>query len=532
MTSGNPLRAALVPFLFGGAIPSEAPDWNALGKRWWSHVEFLADDALEGRDTGSRGYAKAAEYVEARFRAAGLKPAGTRGYRQPMEFDVEEIDEARSSLELVHGGSAKPLRFGEEAMFYLTAGAEESVDAEAVFVGYGLAVPELGYDDFADQNLKGKIAVLVSGGPAAMPGPIKAHYQWSYERRRALRRVGAVGMVRIANPKSIDLPWSRMAASRFQPKMELRDPGEDAPAGLPVFVYFDTDRAERLFEWSGHRFREVLDAIEHDRPLPHFPLGARIRSRAAIRRSRVTCENVAGVYPGSDPALKDEFVVLTAHLDHVGIGAPVNGDRIYSGAMDNASGSASLIEIANSLKKSGARPRRSILFVAVTGEEKGLLGSQYYAAHPTVKGTMVANLNMDCFNPIFPLKYLEVQGLEESTLGDDVRAVASGSGIRVQSDHEPERNLFIRSDQYSFIRKGVPALMFGLGFLPGSPEEKIMKAWLAERYHAPADDLAQPVDLVAAAQFNAILERLTLRVADADRRPDWKPESFFRRFVR
>ncbi len=387
MKTRNPFRAPLVPILFGSAVGSGSRDWNALGKRWWSHVEFLADDSLEGRDTGSRGYAKAAEYVEAQFKAAGLKPAGTHGYRQPMEFDVEEIDEARSSLELVHDGTVKPLRFGEEAMFYLTAGAAESVDAEAVFVGYGLAVPELGYDDFADQDLKGKIAVLVSGGPTDMPGPIKAHYQWSYERRRALRKVGAVGMVRIANPKSIDLPWSRMAASRFQPKMELRDPGEDAPAGLPVFVYFDTDRAERLFEWSGHPFQEILGAIEKDRPLPHFPLRARIRSRAAIRRSRVTCENVAGVYPGSDPKLKDEFVVLSAHLDHVGIGAPVNGDRIYSGAMDNASGSATLVEIAHSMKTSDARPRRSIVFVAVTGEEKGLLGSQDLRRTPHGEGS-------------------------------------------------------------------------------------------------------------------------------------------------
>ncbi len=222
---------------------------------------------------------------------------------------------------------------------------------------------------------------------------------------------------------------------------------------------------------------------------------------------------------------------MSAHLDHVGIGEPVNGDRIYSGAMDDASGDASLIEIARSLKESRATPKRSILFLSVTGEEKGLLGSQYFATHPTVSGRLVAGLNMDMFLPLFPLKYLEVQGLSESSLGDDIRAVAESANVSVQADKEPEHNRFIRSDQYSFIKHGVPALAFKFGYIPGTPEEEIFKAWYAERYHAPSDDLDQPVDLVAAAQFNAILEKLILRVANAVRRPEWKPDSFFRRFA-
>ncbi len=199
--------------------------------------------------------------------------------------------------------------------------------------------------------------------------------------------------------------------------------------------------------------------------------------------------------------------------------------------MDDASGDASLIEIARAMNESSAKPKRSVLFLSVTGEEKGLLGSQYFAAHPTVSGPIVADLNMDMYNPLFPLRYLEVQGLAESTLGDDIRAVAEPAGVQVQPDQEPEHNLFIRSDQYSFIKKGVPALTFKFSYIPGTPEEKVFKAWLAERYHAPLDDLDQPVDLAAAAQFNALLEQLTLRVADADHRPEWKPDSFFRRFV-
>lgn len=526
-----PLRP-LLPIVAASAVLAPSPDWESLGKRWWSHVEFLADDRLEGRDTGSRGFEKAADYMVQQFLAAGLQPAGADGYRQRVEFDAVRVDEARCSLDLLHDGVSTPLKFGEDAAFVLNASSPELVEAEAVFVGYGLAIPELKYDDLADQDLKGKVVVLLSGGPADMPGPLKAHYQSPYQRRGALGKAGVVGMVRIANPKSIDLPWSRVATSRFETKMELVDPGDDLPPALPLAVLFNTDRAGVLFQRSGHTFDEVLAAVKAGRPLPHFPLGVRLRARVGMTRSKVTSENIAGVYPGSDPALKNEYVVVSAHLDHVGVGEPIRGDRIYSGAMDNASGNASLIEIARAMAGSGARPRRSVLFLSVTGEEKGLLGSQYYATHPTVSGPIVADLNMDMFNPIFPLKYLEVQGLAESTLGDDVRAVAAAAGVEVQPDLEPEHNLFIRSDQYSFIKKGVPALTFKFSYLPGTPEEQLFKEWLSERYHAPADDLNQPVDRAAAARFNAILEQLTLRVANAEHRPEWKPDSFFRRFAR
>jgi Zn-dependent M28 family amino/carboxypeptidase len=251
-----------------------------------------------------------------------------------------------------------------------------------------------------------------------------------------------------------------------------------------------------------------------------------------MTRSQVKSENVVGVLPGSDPQLKKEYVVVSAHLDHLGIGEPVHGDRIYNGAMDDASGDASLIEVARAMKISAAKPRRSILFLSVTAEEKGELGSQYFASHPTVSGPIVADLNMDMYLPLFPLKYLEVQGLDESTLGDDIRAVAALAGVQVQADKEPEHNRFIRSDQYSFIKKGVPALAFKFGWIPGTPEDKTFKAWYAERYHAPSDDLSQPVDLAAAAQFDSILEKLALRIADADHRPEWKATSFFRRFAR
>jgi hypothetical protein len=508
------------------------PNWEALGRRWWSHVQFLADDSLEGRDVGARGYEIAANYMAEQFRAAGLRPAGVAGYRQRLELSVSRIDEPHCSLDLVREGRAESLNLGDDALLFVGIDAAEAVEAPTVFVGHGITVPERQYDDFAGQDVKGKIAVFVSGGPADMAGPIKAHYQSSDEVRRAMGKAGAVGAVCLQNPKGVEMPWARTASFRFQPSMELSDPGPDEPPPLRLAVLFNTERAERLFEGSGHAFGEVLAALDAERPLPRFPLAVSLRARVGMTRSRVTSENVVGVFPGRDPELKDEYVVVSAHLDHIGIGEPVNGDRINSGAMDNASGDASLIEVARSLRDSGAGPRRSVLFLSVTGEEKGCLGSRYFVAHPTVPGSIVADLNMDMFLPLFPLKYLEVQGLAESSLGDDIRSVAESAGVTVQADKEPEHNRFIRSDQYSFIKAGVPALAFKFGYIPGTPEEKIFKGWYAERYHAPSDDLNQPVDLAAAAQFNAILEQLTLRVANADHRPEWKPDSFFRRFAK
>jgi hypothetical protein len=521
-----------MPLLVAGAVIGKGPDWDQLGKRWWSHIQYLADDRREGRDTGSRGYDEAAQYMATQFQLAGLAPAGVKGYLQHMDFDVIQVDEPGSTLELVREGTSTGLQLGEDASLVVSSTTAESTEAETVFVGHGLTVPELGYDDLAGLDVKGKIVVLVSGGPAHLPGPIKAHYQSADERRSSLRKAGVVGMIHLMNPRAEELPWSRIASSCRQPDMELCDPGYNAALPLPLVVRFNPARAEKLFAGSGHTFEEVLTALRADLPLPRFPLRVKVRARVRTTRTKVTSENVVGVLPGHDPVLRNEYVVLTAHLDHVGIGEPVNGDRIYSGAMDDASGDASLIEIARSLKESGAKPRRSILFLSVTGEEKGLLGSQYFASHPTVSGPMVADLNMDMFNPLFPLKHLEVQGLAESTLGEDIRAVAEPVGVQVQPDQEPEHNLFIRSDQYSFIKQGVPALTFKFSYVPGAPEEAIFKAWLTERYHAPLDDLDQPVDLAAAAQFNSILEQLMLRVANADRRPEWKSDSFFRRFVK
>jgi hypothetical protein len=507
-------------------------DWATLGTRWWKHIQYLADDSLAGRDTGSPGFDKAADYMVEQFRGAGLEPAGADGFRQAMDFNVAQLDEGHCSFEIIRKSTARALTLGEDVILRPSFSVSGEVEGEAVFVGHGLSVPGAGYDDLEGLDLKGKIAVLVTGGPPELPSAVKAHYQSMEERRRAFNRAGVKARVAIQNPRSIELPWSRIASSRFQPTMELQDPGYDASVDSAMVAQFNIDRGEQLFEESGHTLKEVLGAVDQGQRLPRFPLGIKLRMRLSMKRWEVRSQNVVAKLPGSDPKMRDECVAFSAHLDHVGVGEPIDGDRIYSGAMDNASGAASLLEIARMFHDSGTRPRRSILFVAVTGEEKGLLGSQYYATHPTVEGPIVANLNLDMFNPLFDLKYLEVQGLEESTLGDDIRAIAGPAGVEVQPDQEPEHVLFIRSDQYSFIKTGVPALAFKFSYVPGTPEEKIFKDWLRVRYHAPKDDLDQPIDRAAAARFNALLAQLAIRVADSDRRPEWRAESFFRRFSR
>jgi hypothetical protein len=503
------------------------------GKRWWSHIQVLADDKMEGRNTGSAGHRKAAQYVAGEFERNGLKAAGTSGYFQPVKFNVTGIAEDSSSLAIVRKGKETPLKLGDDAVISVRYGLAERVDAPAVFTGHGLVIPEKGIDDFAGLDLKGKIVVYLTGGPPSVPSALKAHYSSRGERWMAIQKTGAIGIAEIPNPKSMDIPWGRATLARLNPTMSVADEKLEEIHGMQFSVRINPDHAEKILTGSGHTFSELLALADAGKPLPKFPLNLNFRARVVIKTSQVESQNVIGLLPGSDAKLKDEYVVFTAHLDHVGIGQPINGDRIYNGAMDDASGVASLIEIATMVKEQKITPKRSLLFVAVTGEEKGLQGSRYFANYPTVpRQNIVADINMDMFLPLFPLKYLEVQGLDESTLGNDVRAACEKAGVAVQADKEPDRNLFIRSDQYSFIREGVPALAFKFGYEKGTPEEKVAKEWLKNRYHAPSDDLNQPVDATAAAQFNRLILDLGQRVANAKDRPHWNSNSFFRRFAK
>jgi Zn-dependent M28 family amino/carboxypeptidase len=501
-----------------------------LAQRWRAHVAFLADDSLEGRNTGSEGYRKAAEYVASGFKRAGLKPAGTSGYLQPVRFHSRRIVESQSSLALVREGVVTPIELGEEATFNMRVKPAPEVEAPMVFAGYGLAIPETNHDDFAEVEVKGKVVVFLAGAPSSVPGPLAAHYQSTGERWAALRRAGAIGTITIQNPRTTDVPWERSAPNRLQPSMTLADPALDDTAGQRLAVTFNSGRADRLFDGSGHTIAELLAIADAGNVLPRFPLKGSIRAVVRTESTGLESHNVAGLVPGSDPRLQHELVVLTAHLDHLGIGAAINGDRIYNGAMDNASGIATLLETASEISKRPAK--RAVLFLAVTAEEKGLLGSRYFAAHSTLpRHTMVANINMDMFLPLFPLKSLMVLGVDESDLGADVRAIAAFMNLAVQADPEPGRNRFIRSDQYSFIRRGIPSLAMKVGYEPGSAEARVAAAWTKERYHAPSDDMSQPMDLEAAAGFTRVIAALCERVANRPDRPRWHPDSFFNRFA-
>jgi len=500
--------------------------------RWWAHVQALANDGMEGRNTGSAAHKRAAEYVAAEFKKAGLEPAGVGGYIQPVQFVTRTIVEPQSSLALVRNGKTEPLTLGDDANIGLRIDPAPSVDAPLVFAGYGLRIPERGIDDLNGLPLKGAIVVYISATPASLPGPLQAHYGSGEERWKMYSEAGAVGTVSIANPKSMDIPWARATLARLQPSMSLADPSMNEARGQQIAITMNPAHADKLLAGSGHTFAELLGLVDAGKPVPRFALNAHLKATTAVQRAAVESQNVAGILRGSDPTRRDEFVVVSAHLDHVGIGGAVNGDTIYNGAMDNASGVAAILEVAAALHEAGVKPARSILFVAVTGEEKGLLGSSYFAAHPTVpRAAIVANVNTDMFLPLFPLKTLMVLGLDESDLGRDVRATAKSLGLAVQSDPEPQRNRFVRSDQYSFIKHGIPALAMKVGYEPNSPEAAIAAKWTAERYHAPSDDLNQPIDRSAAAKYVDVVKDLAVRIANRTDRPRWNDSSFFKRFA-
>lgn len=515
-----------LPFLLSATSSLEE------GHRWWKHVQFLADDKLEGRDTGSKGHLIAARYVAEHFERDGLRPAAGKSYLQPVPFQGQQIEEAKCSAELIRPNQPPEyLKLGDDAILGARGDFARFLEADTVFIGHGLVIPELNINDLAGLDLKGKVAVLIPGGPSTIPGPLKSHYSSGEERSKALLAAGIIGTISIPNPKFMDVPWPRIAANRLGPSMRLAvDSTKNAPT-LKMSMVLNPARADQVFAGTGHTFAEMLDLAAADKPLPKFALPWKVRVHVAAREWKLESQNVAGVLEGSDPVLKNEYVVLSAHLDHLGVSPTGGPDRIFNGAMDNASGVAWLLETARLVKQSGIHPKRSLLFVTVTGEEKGELGSKYFADHPLVKGKLVADINMDMVLPLFPLKYLEVQGLGESTLGDDIRAVSKAHGVEVQFDKEPDRNRFIRSDQYSFIKKGVPALAFKFGWVKGTPEEKIYRDWYRDRYHAVSDDLTQPVDLGGAGLFTEILYDLLNRVADAPEPPHWKPDSFFKRFA-
>lgn len=524
----KPFAAALIPALLVAAHPalSQTP-----GEAWWKHVELLAADNMEGRLTGSPGHARAVAYVADRFRAYGLKPAGVQGYIQPVELEQQRVIAARSTAALVADGAESPLIVGKDMIIAAGGGPRpERVEAPLVFAGYGLHIPEAGHDDFAGLDIAGKMVVVISGGPKEISGALKSHAR--RELAAFVASKGGLGVISLTTPKAIEIPWARQMLLSSQPGMYLADPALRDSSTPLLTGSVDPGQAERLFTKSGHSFAEMAALADASAPVPAFALGQSIRASIATERSAVHSANVIGRLPGGDPKLAAENVIVSAHVDGLGVGEPINGDTIYNGAIDNASGVASVLEIARRFQAEHAKPKRSILFVVVTAEEKGLLGSRYFAARPTVaKSSLVADVNYDMAIPLWPLRSVLMHGAGESSLGTLAAAVGKEHGLPLVTDPFPDRNVFTRSDQYSFIRAGIPSLFVKFGFQADTPEAAVEKAWRANRYHSPSDDPEQPVMKEEAVKLDRYVGDLVLRIADDPQRPTWNADSFFRRFA-
>ncbi len=514
----------------GSSIAAFAQPVDA-GAAWWKHVQILAADDMEGRATGTPGFDKAADYVIAQFKAVGLKPAGIDGFKQPVAFVEQTVLSDQSSAALVGATGETALSVPGDLIFSGGGGpVPEAIDAPLVFAGYGLHLPEAGYDDFAGLDLKGKIVVVVSGGPAEISGPLKSHAR--SERAAWLAQQGAVGLIGLVTPKQVEIPWPRRVNLAGVPALYFADAAMRETAAPFLGAQMDPAKSAMLFAGSGKDFAAIAAAADASQPIAGFDLALRLKASVATKRAPVNGTNIIAMMPGSDPKLKAQNVVLSAHLDGYGISTPVKGDAIYNGAIDNASGVASLIEIARTLKAGKVKPKRSILFTVVCAEEKGLLGARYFAKKPTVrKESLVADLNFDMALPIFPLVAVTPIGYDQSSLGKDAEAVSAAMNLPIWPDPFPDRNVFIRSDQYAFIKEGIPALFFKYGFKAGTPEAEVEKAWRANLYHSPFDDPQQPVMPAETAKLNAYVAAVALRVANGAERPAWNADSFFRRFA-
>jgi hypothetical protein len=501
-----------------------------------SHVEFLAGDLLEGRATASRGYDIAAAYVAAQFRQAGLQPGGDdKSYLQRVPLLEATPVLPGSSAELVREDDTYTFEYGTH---YLPSAdfssASSTLSAPMVFAGFGIEAPELDYNDFASVDLKGRIAVVFSGAPAKFPHHQRAYYSWGDHKFATLIDRGAVGVITIdSNADAKRMPWERRVAMSWTPEMRWLDeagvPQNSFPE-LKLRFRFNHDAATQLFETSQSTFAAALAASDEGTP-QGFPLPGMLTMSATTGLRKTESTNVVGILPGSDPQLKNEFVVVTAHLDHLGRGAAVNGDSVYNGAHDNAIGIGVMLEIARSLHASGTRPKRSIVFVAVTAEEKGLLGSDFFAQQAQAREQkVVANINMDMpmlFTPIFDFVAL---GAQHSTLGPLAKQAVAAQGYRLSADAQPELVKFIRSDQFSFIRRGIPALSLTGGYQPRDPSvdlAELREQFLSAHYHQPSDDLTLPMDYPTAADLARINSRIALAIANADRAPRWNNDDFF-----
>jgi len=515
---------------------SDKPDPNtASAQRIAAHMAFLADDLLEGREAATRGHELAARYMASQFQSLGLEPAGDDGsYFQRVPLVQGERVAEGARFELIRNGRIESLAFESEFLPGVNYDQPEfALAAPLVFVGQGVVAAEFDHDDFAGVELNGKIAVLLNGAPARFANDPRAYYSSGREKMAALVARGAVGAIFVSDPtREAKSPWARGAANWARPGMRLRAADGTAVDTFPQLIAtaaISAAAASKLFAGSNMPAEAVFAALDAG-TLRSFDLPGTALLAGRARISSKESRNVVARLPGSDPKLANENVVFSAHLDHVGVGAAVNGDTIYNGALDNAMGSAVMLDAATRLAAADEHAKRSIVFVAVTAEEKGLLGSQYFADHPSVAGPLIANINMDMPVLLTELGDVTPIGIEHSTLRGSVQAAADALGITLSPDPMPEQVVFIRSDQFSFIRRGIPAIYLKGGTAPSHPDvdgKALLDGFLRTHYHQPSDDLSLPINYASAARLAALNAAIGHHVADADKAPRWNKNDFF-----
>ena len=525
------LRSAVVALLTLSA-PVAAQNWQPEEAAMRGHVGFLASDEMKGREAGTAEYDIAARYVAAQFETMGLRPAGAKdSYIQPVPLVLFRAAD-KGSVKLVRGAAETTLEFGVD---YLPGASpltpEMMKDAPLVFVGFGVVAPGFKRDDYAGRDVRGKIVVMLSGAPSSLPTEERAHYGNGVSKRVLAAERGAIGIISVDTPTREKVsPFARRARNwqALGATWAHGDGKPDYPGGsAPGLATISLAGAAKLFAGLPGGADAVFAASEAKAGNPKrmaLPVNARVTLKSDIKS--MMSSNVAGLLEGSDPVLKDQVIVLSAHLDHTGICPEVKGDKICNGAMDNAMGIASMIEVAHGFKHLKARPKRSILFLAVTAEEKGLVGADYFAQNPTlVKGSLVGNVNLDMPIVTYDFKDVVAFGAERSSIGPAVSRAGATMGIALVPDPEPEQGIFTRSDHYRFVQQGIPAVFLVTG--PGGDGAVVGAEFQKTHYHQPSDDMNLPFKWGAATRFVALNLAIARDLADAPDRPRWNKGDFF-----
>ena len=500
------------------------------------HIRVLADDSLEGRAPGTRGFSGAAQYVETSLSALGLDPAGIDGtYQQPVPLRESLVIEEGSGMRISSPSGVEELGYGVD--FYLSPDPlRETVtvsEAAVAFVGYGVSAPGLGYDDYADIDVEGKIVAYLTGAPPAFPSNERAYYSSGATKQSEAVARGAVGILSFTYPGDPRFRWEvNLARSKRGSFAWLDDDGNPNRGNLAILgsASLNHPAARALFAGAPQPIEEAFSAAAESTPQA-FDLATRVSIGTTSSHRRVDSWNVIARLEGSDPLLRDEHVVYVAHVDHFGIGVEVDGDAIYNGAHDNASGTSIVLEIARAFTSLPTRPRRSVLFLIATAEEWGLLGSDYFVENPTVpRSSLVANFSLDMPFLFHPLRDIVPYGAEHSTLASPVRAASEHLGLAIGPDPIPEQVLFIRSDHFSFVRRGIPALFIKSGFETGDPNldgGAINTAFRQNLYHTPFDEVDQGFDFEAGAAHARVNFLTGYIIAQETARPAWNQGDFF-----